>query len=202
MKIIKDYIRLLLFVGGSLIGVQVPSFVGQYEQRLEAHLLESKASLNEFQMNADKFFEGDFDKLLKHYQDNSDPVFNEGGKSISNLFSRQEQLNNAMLSFNKTFFNRYFHTLVSPLPDIRDETWKSYDYSIKLNAASIIWALSVGLISAILMDLLLALMSALFLSNGKKDKPLKRHRNNIPASTPAVFETSLSDLRTPPNLQS
>ena len=49
MRKILDYLRLLLFTGGVLIGVQVPGFIDQYGKSLEAHLLESSQSLKEFQ---------------------------------------------------------------------------------------------------------------------------------------------------------
>ena len=164
MKIIKVYTRLLLFVGGALIGVQVPSFVDQYGQRLEAHFLESKTGLNEFQKDADKFFKGDISKLVQHYKNNTDPVFNDGGQSIETLLTRQQLLSNAVIAFNKKFYSPYLHTLSSPIVEIRNETWNSYDYSIKLNASSIAWALASGLIIAIFIDLFLALLGSMFLS--------------------------------------
>lgn len=187
MKIIKDYTRLLLFVGGALIGVQVPSFVDQYGQRLEAHLSESKTGLNEFQKDADKFFAGDIAKLVQHYKRNNDPVFNDGGQSIETLVNRRELLSNAMNAFNGQFYSPYIHTLATPLVEIRNETWSSYDYSIRLNLISIVWALSFGLIIAILTDLFLALLSGLF-----------RFTNKSP--TAPSLGTSPSQQRTPPEL--
>jgi hypothetical protein len=48
IKHLMDYLRLVLFVCGVLVGIQVPGFVDQYGQRLEAHQLEAKLSLAEF----------------------------------------------------------------------------------------------------------------------------------------------------------
>jgi hypothetical protein len=38
-----SYLRLLLFTFGLLAGVQVPGFIKDYSQRVEAHLIESQA---------------------------------------------------------------------------------------------------------------------------------------------------------------
>ncbi|MBX9714206.1 MAG: DUF2937 family protein, partial [Pseudomonadaceae bacterium] len=56
---LRSYLRLLVFTFGLLVGVQVPGFITDYSQRLEAHRLEAQQSLKGFRATAEKFFKGD-----------------------------------------------------------------------------------------------------------------------------------------------
>lgn len=157
MRTILEYLRLALFVGGALIGVQIPSFVEQYGHRLESHLLESKTSLESFQLDADKYFDGDIENLIQHYANNADPVINDGGESIASLNSRSQFLQRSWGEFNAGFQQRYWHAFVSPVNTIRAETWAGFDFALRLDVSAIIWALSLGFILSALIELLLQL---------------------------------------------
>lgn len=65
----------------------------------ESHLIESQNALNEFQEDADKYFNGSLKKLITHYEKNDDQVFNAGGNSIQSLHDR-----NLLLKKNFTEF--------------------------------------------------------------------------------------------------
>jgi len=158
MKTLIDYIRLCLFVGTAFIGVQIPSFVEQYGQRLQSHALESELSLKEFQADAERFFKGDIEQLIEHYTSSDDSVFIQGGESISVIYQRNTLLEQSLTHFNTSAFSPYQATFVSPITDIRDEAWRHYDHSIRLNEASIIWALGLGFIFTSICELLLSLL--------------------------------------------
>jgi hypothetical protein len=146
MRTILEYLRLALFVGGALIG-----------HRLESHLLESKTSLESFQLDADKYFDGDIENLIQHYANNADPVINDGGESIASLNSRSQFLQRSWGEFNAGFQQRYWHAFVSPVNTIRAETWAGFDFALRLDVSAIIWALSLGFILSALIELLLQL---------------------------------------------
>jgi len=84
MKTLIDYIRLCLFVGTAFIGVQIPSFVEQYGQRLQSHALESE-----------------------HYTSSDDSVFIQGGESISVIYQRNTLLEQSLTHFNTSAFSPY-----------------------------------------------------------------------------------------------
>jgi hypothetical protein len=158
MRTILEYLRLGLFVGGALIGVQIPSFVEQYGHRLESHLLESKISLEGFQLDADKYFNGNIENLIQHYAKNPDPVINDGGESIASLNSRSQFLQRSWTEFNASLQQRYWHAFVSPVNAIRAETWASFDFAVRLDVSAIIWALSLGFILSAVIELFLQLI--------------------------------------------
>ncbi len=168
MKTVLEYLRLTLFVGGALIGVQIPSFVDQYGQRLESHMLESQTSLQGFQRDANKYFDGSVERLIQHYVENDDPIINDGGESIESLHSRAQFLNQQWLEFNYSAYQRYWHAIVSPVATIRQDTWRAYGFAVKLDLNGIAWALSFGLILSTLIEFfLLVLMTTIKLISGQ-----------------------------------
>jgi hypothetical protein len=150
-----SYLRLILFLGGVLVGIQIPGFVDQYGKSLEAHLQESKINLTEFKQDADRYFGGDMKKLIVHYQQDGDPVFQGGGDSINSIYRRNVVLKDAAAGFEKSGFSAYIQTFVNPVPDIREEVWNNYTYSIKLDLSAISTGLLAGLILAVLVEFFL-----------------------------------------------
>lgn len=154
MATVLSYLRLVLFLGGVLVGIQVPGFVDQYGKSLEAHLQESTLALTEFQQDANRYFGGDMKKLIVHYRRDGDPVFQEGGNNINAIYQRNTVLKKAAAGFEKGWFDAYLQTFVSPVPDIREEVWKNYTYSIKLDTSAISTGLTAGLLLTLLAEFL------------------------------------------------
>lgn len=161
MNKIAEYFRLILFACGVLVGVQVPSFVDQYGKSLESHYIESNFSLNEFQDDADKYFSGDLSKLIKHYQDNPDQIFNDGGDSIDAIFQRNQLLEQAITRYNSSTFSSYTQIVVNPIPEIRDEVWTGYTYGIILDKFAVVFGLAFGLSFAFAFSFLFFLLKSI-----------------------------------------
>ena len=165
MKRIYDYLRLLFFIGGVLIGVQIPGFVDQYGKSLESHYIESSASLQPFRDDAKQYFDDDIKKLVKHYQSNPDVVFKRGGRNISVIFQRNQVLENALSAFSSTAYEAFAQALWHPVSDIQKEVWENYSYNLLLDKTAIIIGLSIGLIISIIAELnLFLLLSAIKLT--------------------------------------
>ncbi|WP_084684793.1 DUF2937 family protein [Methylohalobius crimeensis] len=155
MTVIVDYLRLILFLGGTLIGVQIPGFVDQYGRSLESHFRESKQNLDEFQRDADRYFGGDLEKLIAHYKSDGDRVFYAGGESIDSIYRRNLILKNAVADFRESYFSALSQVFFNPISDIRTEVWENYSYSVKLDFSAILIGLTVGLVVASLAEGLL-----------------------------------------------
>ena len=80
-------------------GVQVPHFVDQYGKALQSHYLKIQQNLAQFQQEADKYFDGDPEKLIGEYKASDDHVFKEGGDSIDTIYQRYQQLQIAHQNF-------------------------------------------------------------------------------------------------------
>lgn len=175
MKRLFEYLRLALFVGSVLIGVQVPSFVDQYGQRLESHTIESNRGLQDFQKDADTYFDGDLQRLIAHYQANPDKIINDGGRNILGLYERNQQLKNALEAFSASRLSPYIQTLLSPVPEIRSKAIESYDFTIALNQDAIIAGLLTGLVIGFSLELLLTLLKLLIRPN-QQQRPHRPRR--------------------------
>ena len=158
MNLLFSYIRVFMFIGLTLAGIQVPAFVDQYGKSLESHLTESRIALNEFQDDADKHFDGSIEKLIAHYKDNDDQVFYEGGHSIKSIYDRNLLLRNSFEEFRNSYWSAYTQALFSPVPEVQREVWESYSYTIQLKPVAIAFGLITGLILTLGFELLLRLL--------------------------------------------
>lgn len=155
MATIFSYIRIFLFLGGTLLGVQVPFFVDQYGNSLESHLIESQKVLNEFQDDADKYFNGSFEKLIAHYKDSDDYVFSDGGESIQSIYDRNLMLKQSSSNFQSSTWSANTQAVINPVSDVKNEVWRNYSYSIKLDPQSIVFGLVAGLLMTVLIEMML-----------------------------------------------
>lgn len=162
MNVFYSYIRMFIFLGAALAGIQVPAFVDQYGKSLQAHLAESRIALNAFQDDADKYFGGDLAKLIAHYIGNPDQVFNEGGRSIQSIYDRNQLLKTNLEQFQRNSWSAYTQALVTPVPDVRKEVWVNFSYVIQLKPWAIVFGLAVGLAFALVTELVLRMLAGLW----------------------------------------
>lgn len=159
MRVIFSYLRLSLFVLGVLAGVQVPHFVDQYGKALQSHYLEVEQNIQQFQQEADKYFNGDMQKLIAYYKASADTVFVEGGESIDAIYQRYEMLRHNYQQFQHGTWSAYRQTFLAPVDSVRAEVRASYDYAIRLTPDAIIVALFIGFILAAISEIVLRLIT-------------------------------------------
>lgn len=162
MAIFTSYLRIILLITGVLAGIQLPGFVDQYGKSLQAHLIESERSLNEFRDEAERFFDGSIEELIAHYQASDDRIFQEGGQSISAIYQRNQRLNQAYRDFSKNAWNAYQQAFFTPVDDIQREVRASFSYTVKLNPGAILFGLVSGLLLAIFGEFTVRLLAKPF----------------------------------------
>ncbi|KUM44356.1 DUF2937 family protein [Pseudomonas sp. EpS/L25] len=158
---LRSYIRMLLFSLALLVGVQVPGFMLDYEQRVDAHRLESEQSLGGFRRTADQYFEGSLERLLAHYQASEDPVFRSDADSLGILMRRNALFNEEWQALQGPWYEKAWRILVRPNPELRDETLAQYRYQVVLTPAAIAWGVGLGLALAVIMETLALWLSIL-----------------------------------------
>ncbi|TWI73997.1 Protein of unknown function (DUF2937) [Desulfobotulus alkaliphilus] len=156
------YARLLLFMGGVLLGVQIPGFLDAYGKSLESRLQESMRSLALFQRDADRYFEGDLGRLIDHYEKTGDPVFRDGGANIAAIRERKKLLENALIDFRKSGFNAICHLILRPVKDVRDSVFETYTHVIRLDRDAVFAGLATGLLTALFPEMLLSVFLVFF----------------------------------------
>lgn len=153
---LSHYIRMLIFAILLLIGIQVPGFVDQYGKALYAHWSESERTVAEFRADAQRFFDGDLDRLIQHYVQQNDPVIHKGGENIRQLVTRNRQLTVALERFRSAPLQAYVQTFAYPVTDIRDEVWHAFSPIAPLNLGTLAFGFGFALALSLLLDALLA----------------------------------------------
>lgn len=158
---LRSYVRMLLFSVALLVGVQVPGFMLDYEQRVDAHRLESEQSLSGFRRTAEQYFEGSLERLLAHYQASDDPVFRSDADSLGILMRRNALFDEEWQALQGPWYEKAWRILVRPNPELRDETLRQYRYQVVLTPAAIAWGVGLGLALAVILETLALWLSIL-----------------------------------------
>lgn len=153
-----SYLRMFVFLGSVLVGIQVPAFVAQYGDALASHLAESQKALGQFQDDADRYFDGNLEKLIAHYKQSPDRVFNAGGDSVQAIYGRYLLLKRSLDAFRGSVWAAYTQALFSPVADVKAEVWKRYSYTVRLQPGAIVFGLVAGLCFTLAVEFLLKLL--------------------------------------------
>ncbi len=154
-SILRAYSRLIIFAVGLLAGIQVPSFVDQYEKRIDAHFREVSANISGFRLTAEFLFEGDMDALVDYYRRSNDEVFQRDGDSIQLIVERYDRISAEMAALNGGSIPAALHVALASDAEFFDETLAQYSYTVPLNLNAVQWGVVLALVLTVLVDLLL-----------------------------------------------
>lgn len=150
----REYLRLIIFAAGLLAGVQLPGFVDQYAQRVDAHYQEAKLNFAGFQQTADRHFGGDVEAMIRHHLASGDVVFQEDGDSIRQIWQRVQLLSRELAAVRQPFPQRAIHVLFTADDELMAETRLNYTYVVPLNQYAVISGILIGLLLALIIELL------------------------------------------------
>ena len=167
---LRSYLRLTLFALGLLVGVQVPGFIEDYAQQVEARRSEALQGLQGFQETARRFFQGDIDVLVEHYQASDDPVFQSDAQSVSALVERARLLEREWRAMQQPWYARAWHVAFAGNPGLRGEVWSDYRFQVLLAPEAIAWGIACALILAWLVESLLLALSYPFRSQRRQQR--------------------------------
>lgn len=146
------YCRLIIFAGALLLGIQVPSFIEQYQQRVDAHFREVTANISGFQNTADLLFGGDLDQLVAYYANSNDPVFERDADSVRNIVNRFRRLSLEQAAMQENLIRVALHVMLAPDPELREETFTQYSYTVPLNSVAVQWGLALAILLTLSLD--------------------------------------------------
>lgn len=166
---VANYLRLIIFAAGLLVGVQVPGFVDQYAKRVSAHEIEARENFRGFQEIADKYFSGDVEALIAHHAASEDRTFKDEAASIRTIYDRLVMLTAESAAMRRPLLAQIAHVAFSPNRAIFLETRAAYSYTVPLSPAAIASGIGFGAILAVIAESLLAGLGYLV-------RPRHRHR--------------------------
>jgi hypothetical protein len=158
IKLCIDYLRLILFCSGLLIGIQVPAVVDQYEKRIDAHLTEALQILAGFQQTADRYFNGSVHELVAHYESSNDPVFKDDARNIRFISERVSALQSEAQTLQQSAVWRVLHVVTMPDKQIIQQTMQQYSYMILIDPQALIWGVICGFLIATVLEGILHLL--------------------------------------------
>ena len=152
MQFIRPYSLKVIFAFTLLLGLQLPNFLQQYEHRLDAHYLEVKSQLQQYQRLADLFFSGDLSALINKHKNSSILLFQEEALIIENLANRFDLLQEKKQALQGALPLRLFFLAGEITSPLFLETQNNYNAEVLLNYDSIITGLICALISTLLFE--------------------------------------------------
>jgi hypothetical protein len=158
---LANYLRLILFALGMLIGVQAPGFVDQYVKRVSAHQIEVERDFKGFQDAADRNFGGSVEALIEHNIKSTDPAFQDEGTTIRAMYERLTALTSELNALRGSLIRQIFHITLHPNREILEETRAAYSYTVPLTPSAVISGLVTGTLLAIIVEGMFLTIAAL-----------------------------------------
>jgi len=159
----------LLFAGVLLLGVQLPNFVLQYQQNVNAHYQEVSDQLLQYQVIADRFYTGDMAQLLQAHQQNSVAAIRAEANIISGLMNRytylQAQLDGLQ---NKDLLDKLASLSGQLDMEIAEEVLDHYILAFPLDLSAIYMGVALALIVSIIVQLFFGLVFRVLGKGSKK----------------------------------
>ncbi len=153
--IVLDYLRLLLFAVGLLLGLQIPALVDQYQKRVDARLTEASQNLAGFQMTADRYFQGSVEKLIEHYKNSDDQIFRQDANNILAIFNNVQRYQLEMDKLVDGGVSAAFHVMFRADQELMEETLSQFTYTVVLSPPALAWGLILAFLFAVLAESLI-----------------------------------------------
>ncbi|MCG8413544.1 MAG: DUF2937 family protein, partial [Pseudomonadales bacterium] len=153
LSLIRTSARLFFFGGGLLLGIQVPAFVDQYSQRVDAHYREVSINVSGFQSTADDLFAGDLQALVEYYRESNDLVFNRDSDSLQLIVDRYYRIQAEQEALQANFVAAALHVIFAADRELFAEAREQYSYTVPLNGLALQWGLAAAVILFLLAEL-------------------------------------------------
>lgn len=150
-----NYLRLIVFSVGLLIGVQVPGFMDQYTKRVSAHHSEVARNFAGFQETANRYFGGSVEALIAHHVASTDQAFRDEARSIREMYERLTALTAELAALRGSLIKQLIHVAFRGNREILDETWSAYSYTVPLSPPAVVSGVTSGAVLAMLVEGLL-----------------------------------------------
>lgn len=134
---IYRYILIVLACVTVLYGIQVPNFVIQYEQRLDAHYNEVTQNLSGFQRVADEQHGGSLDALINKHRNSQDATFRSEADAIQSLKDRFDFFSSEKNAMQGSLLGKVMHLAGQGQSELIRDTFRQYSFSVPLNSTAI-----------------------------------------------------------------
>src|SRR5690554_5939607 len=146
------YFVIALSLLAVLIGVQLPNFITQYEQRLDAQYTEAMVYYKEYKRIADTYLNGDMQALIEMHEQSDNPVFQDEAVPIRELVRRVELYRYEQQQLRQGYLKQIWFVVWQANPEMRDNTWRMYSFNVPLTQQAVISGIMAALLAVLLFD--------------------------------------------------
>jgi hypothetical protein len=167
--LINNVIDRCFFTLTFILGVQLPEFMQQYQQRLAGQLAEANSQLNQFESIAQQHFDGSLTTMITRYKDNTEASIISTGELIERLSVRVEYLASHLTQITQAdYLNSVYQFIWHLDQEMARGTAEHFSMAIplELNAITTGATLAIGVL--LLKELMLLTIKRTF--NSKKNK--------------------------------
>lgn len=115
-----------------LVGIQIPSFVEQYERRLDAHLIEVTTNLRGFQEIAERYHGGSFEALLREHETSTSASLRDEVRPLRAMLARRDAFLGEQRALQTHLAGKTWHIVFNGHPELVRETRAQYGYTVPL----------------------------------------------------------------------
>lgn len=147
LRLINNIIDRCFFTITFILGVQLPEFMQQYQQRLGGHLAEAQSQLSQFEVIAQQHFNGSMVTMIARYKENTEASIISTGELIEHLSLRVDYLANHLAQISQTnYFNSLYQLVWHVDQQIASGTAENFSMAIplELNAIATGATLAIG----------------------------------------------------------
>ncbi|CAI8158686.1 MAG: Uncharacterised protein [Pseudidiomarina mangrovi] len=150
------YLLLLIAIMTAFVGVQIPNFLTQYQQRLDAQYSEAMVYYRQYQEIASKHFAGDLQRLIDHHRSSSDNAIRESAEPIQTLVNRVELFRSQQRGLQTSYLGQLWFLASQSDGELRESTWRMYSYNVPFTQQALLTGLLLALVVVVVCDLLLS----------------------------------------------
>ncbi|MDX1525019.1 MAG: DUF2937 family protein [Pseudidiomarina maritima] len=149
---LRRYFSLLLALTAALVGVQIPNYVTQYQQRIDAQYTEAMIYYREYQAIADTYLNGDMQALLAAHENSDNDIFKAEAVPLRTLIDRVELLSYEQQQLQRALPVQVWFIATQANPQIRQDTWRMYSYNVPMTTTAVVTALVSAVLTLLLWD--------------------------------------------------
>ncbi len=137
MPFLYRYLLIFLACVALLLGIQIPTFVNQFQQRLDAHYQEIITDLKGYRDIADRDFGGSMESLIRRHKESTDMVFRDEATPIEAMYLRYLHLDGQRNAMQTSLPRQLWFLIQHGDHDLLRETYANYSFSVPLDATAI-----------------------------------------------------------------
>lgn len=169
LKIISALFDRCLFTLTFILGLQLPEFIQQYSQRLSGHLNEALSQLSEYQLIADRHFDGNLTSMINKYLINSEQSIKETANIISHTSTRVTDLQSHLFNIQEAeYVKRVYYFVTQFDQSMAQATIEQYQLAIPLSLPALITGALFALCIVIIIHLFIRTFKLIFRITFKK----------------------------------